>query len=211
MTNRFYDPATFAAQELQLQVTQWQSLYPYKLFVSPAFLHKRKECSICHKVINPWSDCGHEVGRVYVGEECFHIVTEAELLEVSLVLNPVQKYSVANVGRDKAGDVVDEHDYSVVRFVADRLASPFDGWRMHWTYAYHPHELFAQINPDDGCPCESGRAYKSCCLTRPGVIRPHAQIEFEKDPPANLPSSVLAGYNAELGSMSLISTLDAKP
>jgi hypothetical protein len=193
--NTFYDPILFGAESLQTQVTQWQGLFPYKVFFSPGFLQKRIECSICRKVRDPWSDCEHEVGRVYAGRECYRIITEAEFLEISLVSDPVQKYSVVHSVLDEKGNSIDHHDYALIRFVADRLASPFDGWRIQWTHAYHPHDLFSQIRPDDACPCESGRAYKECCQARPGVVRPHAHIEFEKDPPATLPNAALTGYH----------------
>jgi hypothetical protein len=196
LENQFYDIVNFKVDELLQAVRRWQSIFPYKIFFSPAFLEKRVECSICRKVRNPWSDCPHVLGRVYHGRECIAIVTELDLLEISLVSDPVQKYSVALGVLDENGDQVDNHNYDLVRFVADRLRSPFDGWTMYWTSAYHPHHLFPNVDANDACPCESGRAYKDCCKDAPGILRPHAQIGFDKDPPESLPKVEITGYPA---------------
>jgi hypothetical protein len=196
LRNPFHDVVEFKVERLLRMVNGWQALFPYKLFFSPALLKKRVECSLCGKIRNPWSDCRHVLGRVYEGRECVGIVTEVDLLEVSLVADPVQKYSVAFL--DQTGDRVDHHDYHLVRFVADRLHSPFDKWRMYWTSAYHPHHLYPDVKANNACPCGSGRAFKDCCQNAPGVLRPHAQILFEKDPPGSLPSVQISGYSAAL-------------
>lgn len=169
--NPIFSVSDFSISDLQARVARWQSLYPYKVFFSPGFLHKKKECSLCHVVVTPWSSCEHEVGKVYAGRECFRIVTESEFVEISLVLDPVQKYSVALAGRDKDGNPCDHHDHSIAQFLVERLASPFDNWSADWTEALHPHAMFPDATPNGACPCGSGRAYRKCCLERSGVIR----------------------------------------
>jgi len=201
--NPFLDTRAFEVEKLIALVRQWQSLFPYKVFFSPGYIHKHKECTICLTAITPWTSCEHERGRVYGGRECLHRATITQILEISLVLDPVQKYSVGFVGKDANGKSVDHHDYSIVRFLADRLPNPFDGWRIHWTEAYHPHTLFPLATPEGPCPCESGRSYKSCCLPKRGVIRPHAQFGFEKEPPRELPNAAFAGYGEQNGPAAL--------
>lgn len=193
LTNRFFDPASYEVEGFLAQVKRWQSLYPYKVFFSPGILKKRKECSICRQPIDPWTECEHEVGRVYVGEECCGIVTEVEFIEISLVLDPVQKYSVVMLANDESGSSIDHYDYSIVGFLADRLNSPFDNWDVQWTSAYHPHDMFPNTASGDVCPCGSGHTFSGCCQLRPGVIRPHAQFTFEKEPPNGIPSAHFAG------------------
>ncbi|HEY2446220.1 MAG TPA: SEC-C domain-containing protein [Rhizomicrobium sp.] len=190
--NPFFCPTEFGVLVLERQVQNWQSLFPYTIFFSPAILEKRKECGICGAVVDPWTACGHEVGSVYGGRECIHNVTAADFLEISIVLDPVQKYSVAHEVLDKDGNTVDHHDYSPVTFVADRLSSPFDGWSVRKTKAWHPHSRYSGVPPQAPCPCESGRRYADCCLTKRGVLRPHFAIEFEKEPPADLPTLVFS-------------------
>jgi hypothetical protein len=191
--NPFYDISRFQVEELQTLVAAWQSLFPYHVFFSPEFLISKEECGICGAGSDPWSACQHRKGFVYGGRECIRIVKGAKLLSISLVLDPVQKYSVLFT-QDAEGKRSDQYDYSIVTFVAERIASPFDGWSAHWTEAHHPHEIFHDLGTQNPCPCESGRRYNDCCLPKPGVVRPHLQIVFEKHPPTNLPNAVLAGY-----------------
>ncbi len=53
--------------------------------MSPAILIKQSHCSICEQ--DP-DDCEHITGRKYDGQACHRVITEAEVLEVSLVGRP---------------------------------------------------------------------------------------------------------------------------
>lgn len=185
--NKFDDIIKFCIPEFVQAVANWQGLFPYRLFASPEFLHKEVRCSICDSIIMPLSMCTHKTGRVYCGRECYHVITKFDILGIAVVTEPVQKYSVLSTD-------VDGMDYSMVKFVVDRLHSPFDGWTSEWTEAYHPHELFYDRVPEDGCPCGSGRSYRQCCLSKPGVIRPHLEILFDRYPPDSMPNGQLVGY-----------------
>jgi len=166
--------------------TQYQSLFPYKAFVSPEYLKKEVKCSICDQVINIRNHCGHRVGEIYNGEMCTRLITKVKLLGGSIVTSPLQKYSVCFPTDPKTGQRVDHYNYSYVKFVIDRLQSPFDNWDIHWTKKRHPHSRYSHIGRNDKCPCESGRKYKDCCLPKSGVLRPHCQIEFSVKPPEGL-------------------------
>lgn len=163
---------------------RFQGLYPYAVFLSPEILGHEKKCNICNRIVTPRNNCGHRVGEIYNGQMCCRIVTKPELLSVSLVTNPVQKYSVVFTTDSETGKKVDHYDYSLVRFVIDRLASPFHEWSYKWIKIQHPHERFSNYSPEDSCPCESGDKYKDCCLPKKGVLRPHCDIAFSVLPPA---------------------------
>jgi hypothetical protein len=197
--NPLYDLPCFRVDDERRRIENWQSLYPYKCFFSPAFIIKREECSICGRPIDLVNYCGHEKGRVYGGRECYRLIKEAEFVEISLVSHPVQKYSVPFIHEN--GQQVDQYDYSMVKFVADRLGSPLDDWHAEWTEAYHPHSLFSDYPCEEECPCASGRRYIDCCLTKAGVVRPHLQIAFEKTPSMTLPNAALVGYGDQNGSL----------
>lgn len=186
----------FKLEYLKQRVEAYQALFPYKLFFSPEMIIRRHECSICHADVTPWSDCTHEPGRVYMGQCCYRIAHDVEFLSISLVTNPVQKYSVIRSVADEKGNEYDPHNYSPVAFVVSRLTSPFDGWSAQWTQAYHPHALFPGVTDGDPCPCGSGLTYSNCCRKRPGVIRPHLHVEFDNPPPDDLPNIELSGYSA---------------
>ncbi len=80
------------------ETKQFQALYPYRFFLSPAWLYLEKVCSICGKPVSLRNPCGHRKGEVYNGEMCGHEITKCELLEMSLVPNPVQSTLWASCG-----------------------------------------------------------------------------------------------------------------
>lgn len=165
----------------------WQSLYPYKVFFSPEMVIHREECSICGEQSGPWSKCQHRAGKVYCGHRCVRIVRKMEFRAISLVLEPVQKYSVARTFKE---DGSDQFRYDAVKWVHDRLRSPFDAWSAHHTTRLRDHKEFFDLTPESDCPCDSSRSYQSCCATRDGVISPHIQISFESPPPKELDSFI---------------------
>lgn len=169
---------------------QFQSLYPYAIFMSPAYVKKKVLCSICRKAISIRNPCGHIVGEIYNGEQCGREVVEAELLEISATTEPSQKYSVGFIVDSETGEKTDHYNYSLVKYVISGLRSPFDGWDVTWMNKRHPHVRYVHVNPAEACPCESGNKYSDCCLPTDGVLRPHAQISFWIPPPADLPSLV---------------------
>jgi len=168
---------------IQKLTDQWQSLYPYRLFVSPAFLKKKVVCSICKKNVLLRHPCGHEVGEIYDGEMCYRIVTEAEVIEISLVPDPVQKYSVCFFKDIETADKKDGYEYRVLVYLIRCLVSPFDPWTFQWTKIRHPHSRYRHLDKDSPCPCESGKKYSDCCLPESGVLRPHCQFSFSRTPP----------------------------
>jgi SEC-C motif len=202
MRNPIVGYEEFGPEPLFDLVARWQSLYPYNVFFSPEIFIKRETCSICGQVVDPWTDCGHRRGLLYKGEICHLNVTDCEFKRVSIVADPVQKFSVAFTA-DEEGNRIDQYDYAPVKFVADRLTAPFDGWSMTWTYAYHPHSMFPSASPDGPCPCGSGKKYATCCLHEPGVKRPHMQVTFETCPHTSLSPAELAGYGDRNGPASL--------
>lgn len=155
---------------LEKRVGLWQSLFPYKLFFSPGMRVKDWRCSICGRRSTPVSPCGHTPGKVYAGQFCSRVVTKADVLEISIVMDPVQKYSVCFLEDH-------EHDYTLLEFVLERLSGPFHHWRGEWTYRRHPHHLFADHSADGPCPCESSLRYSECCAPTEGVRVRHFAME----------------------------------
>jgi hypothetical protein len=170
------------------QIEKLQALFPYRYFVSPAMLHKQMKCSICGKEISLRRPCGHIRGEIYNGELCTRVVLKFEVLEISIVTNPVQKYSVVFPGGD---DEPDPYDYTLVDYVTRGLRTPFDDWKTTWTTMRYPHSLYSHIPPTDPCPCGAARTYAGCCLMEEGVLGPHVAVEFSSPPPADLPRLVL--------------------
>lgn len=169
----------FKLEFIRKKLGQFQALFPYKLFLSPAFLYKEVACSICGSPISIRTSCGHRIGEIYDGEECVRLIKALELLEVSVVENPVQKYSVVfltKAGTDGGSPDDDHYDYSALQSAMILLREPFDEWDLQWTTRTYRHSSFRHVGRNESCPCGSGKKYKACCLPLPGVTLPHAQV-----------------------------------
>ncbi len=181
--NCFISEAETIVQRLLDQIREWQKLFPYKVFISPEFIIHREECSICGNPTDPWSKCRHETSKVYCGRMCYRIVKKMALGNISLVLDPVQKYSVVFVKGE------DQFSYNSVRWVRERVNSAFDGFRVDQTRIFRPPP--ADLSMDQDCPCGSYKTYLKCCsLNAEGISQPHINIIFEKPPPATMSNYV---------------------
>jgi SEC-C motif len=177
----------FKLRLIDKHTRQFQSLYPYKYFISPAYLILEASCLICGRKRSIRSSCGHILGEIYNGEVCGRLITKAKLLEISLVEKPVQKYSVPFTNDPKTGEQIDHYDYFLVQYVAKGLREPFDEWDSNWTQRRQPHARYKHVGRNGQCPCESNKKYKKCCLNESGVLRPHMEITFHTPPPEDLP------------------------
>jgi hypothetical protein len=177
------------------QTALFQSIFPYRVFMSPEILELEKRCSICGQVISIRHPCCHRTGEIYHGEQCIREVTKAEFLGMAFVDHPVQKYSVPFAVDEKTGQSVDRYNYSIPTYLIDRLASPYDGWSVEWIKQRHPHSLFTHVGRNDPCPCGSEKKYKKCCLRMEGVLMPHCEFVFENPPPPHMLYSVYPDYS----------------
>lgn len=107
----------YALSFIDQQVERFQKLYPYGVFISPAFVEKDVRCSLCDAKISIRSGCEHRAGEIYDGIQCLRIVKDTEMLEMSMVPTPVQKYSVPFLTDPETGQKVDHYDYSAVSYV----------------------------------------------------------------------------------------------
>jgi len=176
---------------IEEMICRWQALYPYKVFFSPELLKKRMECSICGARVSPRSDCGHEKSKIYLGEMCYHKVTEVEVLGISVVQNPVQRYSVAFLSAGKDGEPVDHYNYGNIKFIAERLDSAFHGWDSHLTTRTIVASEVAHLDPVQPCPCLSGKNFGDCCKGKGEITVPHLQFQLYVQPSKNLPATEL--------------------
>jgi hypothetical protein len=167
------DKDPFGIRHVERFVPLLQELFPYRYFMSPAYVVREACCSICGAPSRLRSDCGHRKGEIYGGEMCARRITKGEFLETSLVTNPVQKYSIL---------IGPRYDYGLVRYVARGLVTPWATWRC--VFRTLPDRRTAGRN--DPCPCGSGKKYKRCCLNATGT-RMHADVEFGEPPPTGYP------------------------
>jgi len=164
---------------IEQHVARFQKLFPYPIFASPEFVHIRKACTICGREVSLRNPCGHRVFEIYGGEMCGRRIEKAEVLGISLVRHPLNKYAVM---LPLKSDGTDPYNYSLVRYAVDRLASPFHVWTLQETRMRHPHGRYRHVGRNDPCPCESGQKYQECCLPTSGVMRPHYEFGFAHEP-----------------------------
>lgn len=174
----------FGLEFMRRQVSAFQGLYPYGMFISPEFVYKRILCGICSAPITVRNKCGHQKWEVYGGTMMYHRIEDVEFVGAAIVMHPVQKYSVLGaVGEDD--DLRYNHTY--VDYVVKGLRSPWNGWTAHKTTQRHPHSHFSNHPAEGPCPCEGSKTYAECCLKESGVLRPHLMVRFDEPPPAGLP------------------------
>ena len=171
---------------IESRVKQFQSLFPYRLFLSPEFQIRGQLCSACGRRVSLRRQCGHLAGEIYDGELCTRIVKDVNILAVALVQSPRQKYSVMFSKDERTGEQVDQYDYSILRYLMSALPSPFAAWSLEWTKRRHPHSKFRDVGVNDQCPCKSGKKYKQCCKTESGVLMDHIEFKFGFEPPKEL-------------------------
>lgn len=180
------DQGEFHIRLISDLTSRYQSIFPYKMFMSPEILEVEKTCSICNQAISIRKPCGHRVGEIYNGEMASRHVTKSKLVGVAMVEKPVQKYSVPFTSDPEGGPRKDHYNYHLVKYLVLRLQSPFHGWEVSWTKRRHSHSRFADVGRNAPCPCESGKKYKKCCLLEDGVLRPHCEFTFHVKPPDEL-------------------------
>lgn len=116
-----------SVKDINAMVRQLQSLYPYRFFASYVMHVKAEKCSICGQNRSIRCFCGHRLGKVYNGELCCNIVTDAELKGIDIVENPVHKFSVL-FPSDSEGRH-DHYDYTLLEELMKVWRKPFQFWK----------------------------------------------------------------------------------
>ena len=102
-----------------------------------------------------------------------HVAHDMEMLEVSIVTKPVQKYSVLHNDETL--------DFSLINYLADFLDNAYENWEAHWTRKNFPIEKFSQCDPNSDCPCKSGKTLEECCINEKEISIPHVDFKFFKE------------------------------
>lgn len=178
------DREEFGIQHALIHVRRFQDLYPYNWGISPEFLYKEIRCSVCDEKITLRSDCGHETGEIYDGEMCSREISSIDILGVSIVANPVQKYSVIFPNGD------DDDRFSLPQYVATALNNPWDAWSCQIEDRRQHHPAFQNLGRNEPCACGSGVKYKRCCANKETVF-PHYRVTLSEHPKAELPQLVI--------------------
>ena len=166
----------FGVEHTRIHTKQLQDLYPLSFAISPALLHKEVQCSICNSKLTLRNGCEHIHGEIYDGEMCGRVVTDAELLHIALVTNPVQKFSYIFPQNN------DDRPFRPIRELVIAIGSPWRRWSYYKEERRRFHPDFKGIGRNDRCPCKSGAKYKRCCLGKETVF-PHFVISLGNEVP----------------------------
>jgi hypothetical protein len=181
----------FGFSQIFSSVLKLQSLYPYRYFLSPEILEKKVRCNICGNIVSMRNHCGHIVGEIYNGEYCYRIVEDLEFLGISLVQEPVQKYSVAFSSDTKTGNKIDQFDYQLLEYLLDYIKTDFESWDVIKTTKKFSIEYFKEIDGNDKCPCGSDKIFKECCSSKNELEIQHYEFLFDRVPETCNPYTLL--------------------
>ncbi len=204
LSRHYSSPAgRFGVPTMLSCIPKLQALYPYRIFMSPGYIIHEAICSICRQKLQVRGGCGHRRHELYDGEACGRIITKPEMLEISFVEKPVQKYSVA-FAQGGPG-----FNYALVDYAVKGMGSPWADWSYEIQERYRPtalaaDERFRSRKRNDRCPCGSHKKFKKCCLSEMRESYQHHQFGFPNDPrrtglPTFIPKAIVRGVDDGTG------------
>jgi hypothetical protein len=107
---------------------------------------------------------------------CHRIVTEVEVLGISLVENPGNKISVMFLKDEKTDEQVDHYNYETMDYLFEHIKSPYDYWDLEVSQREISKKDYGDVGRNDTCPCKSGKKFKNCCDKKIGEKYPHYEF-----------------------------------
>lgn len=150
-------------------IKEYEKLFPYEFFASREDIIKKEHCSICGNINTIRNRCEHETGKIYMGEMCCSIVDDMELLGISIVQDPFDKYAVLFPEAKK-------YNYFMLEELMPKLNTPYDKWYVEIVKEKNP--IYRNSGRNDKCPCGSMKKYKKCCLDKEKEYFNHYILNF---------------------------------
>lgn len=145
-------------------IKEYQKTFPYHHFFSRECVIKSEKCSICGKRVLLRKPCGHKLGKLYMGQQCQHIITDLEMKAIAIVTQPFDKYTYLKIP-DK------EYDYGMVKMLISEINNPYESFWIETVKKKKPK--YEKIGRNSICPCGSGLKYKKCHLGNPDELMDH--------------------------------------
>lgn len=152
-------------------IKEYQKLFPYCHFISRECIIKAEICSICGKPISLRNSCGHNVGKLYMGELCLRKVVDMEFKALCIVTDPFDKYTYVQL-LDK------EYDYGMLEALMVEIDDPYDEFYVETSKVLKPE--YRDIGRNSPCPCCSGKKYKRCHLGTGAELMDHHKVYISK-------------------------------
>lgn len=146
--------------EIIALLSEYEKLYPYKVFGSAEYVIEQSHCSICGKSMQGLA-CQHIAGNLYWGEmACRRIDKISTIHAVALVSHPENKRCVLEISDDER---TDEERFEKLHLFLE-LNIPFTNmFRLQSAIEIRKREGIPNAGRNDRCPCGSGKKFKSCC------------------------------------------------
>ena len=145
-------------------IKEYQKTFPYHYFLSRECVVKSEKCSICGKRVLVRKPCGHKLGKLYMGQQCQHIITDADMKALAIVTHPFDKYTYLIIP-DK------EYNYGMVKMLISEIDNPYDDFEIETIKIKRPE--YKNIGRNTTCPCGSGKKYKKCHLGKQDELMDH--------------------------------------
>lgn len=171
-----YSGNKYGLEFIERNIIQLQKLFPYQYFFSRESTVKKWRCSICNQVISLRNFCGHDVGEIYNGEQCFRIAEDVDFHGIAIVTNPFDKYSVLFLEGK-------EYNYAMLESLMKHWTNPYKKWELHIIMVLN--EEYKGLGRNDLCACNSSKKYKNCCLSTGKDKHEHYKILFPEEEPKN--------------------------
>lgn len=160
----------------------YESLYPYKAFVSSEYIISKSHCSICGKSLQGLS-CTHIKGNLYRGEVAVEIIDEIKEFQAAcLVSHPEDKRCIIELADDKRSE--SEKFLKLEQFL--NLGLPFlQEFQITTKIENRQKKDIIKVGRNEPCSCGSGKKFKKCCgkdmyyKHERNIISPGKRIELE--------------------------------
>lgn len=150
----------------------YEMVFPDYVFMSREAIIKSERCSICGKEVTLRGGCNHIPGKLYMGELCLREIDDLQILAVSIVRDPFDKYAVLT-------PIDKDYNYALLDYLMSKLSSPFVPWYVE--KLKQKKSKYIKVGRNDKCPCGSGKKYKNCCLGTSREYEPHYKITILGD------------------------------
>ena len=172
----------FGVKYIQEKVNYIQKLFPYSLFFSREMVVLESHCSICEQKNSIRKSCHHIPGKLYMGKICQRIITKADLLGVSIVSNPKDKYAIAHINKK-------EYNYELLKYFLTNINDPYDDFVVEESYVLKVE--YQGIDDNSICPCGSKIAYKDCCKGTSSERIVHKNIILKHKPNGKITHGII--------------------
>ena len=151
---------------------EYQKLFPYHYFFSRESIIKEEKCSICGQIVSIRHPCGHVPGKIYMGELCLRKITDAELISISIVTDPFDKYTMLKLDNK-------EYNYGMLKYLLEIICSPYDEFYVKIERV--KKKEYKGVQRNELCPCGSGKKYKRCHCDQEDEMMDHYIICVKKN------------------------------